>query len=105
MVERATQQPDKPRIFADEETRWGYEVAEKVSELVNRLPPEGPRLNIQRITFEGFKREDRIRGLSAVFTAGTSWGTGEKGVLAVPQRTIDVLNELKLPFRFPPSSK
>lgn len=92
------------RVFADEETQLGFEVAEAVSKLVAELPPESPYLSTQPITFEGFDRKDRIRGLSAVFTVGTVWGADKKGVLVVPERTIGILQQLGIPFHVAPLS-
>ena len=82
--------------FASAETRIGYETANAVAALVSKLPPEGPELNAEAITFAP---EDELRGLTAVYTAGTVIYTDHPGVVCVPERSRFVLDWLEIPYQ------
>lgn len=83
------------RIFADEKTKAGWEVAEKVSRLSAKLPPEPPALEPRPIRF---KPEDESIGMTAVLIAG-SVGFAGGGIVLVPQRTIRILDKLHIPYQ------
>jgi hypothetical protein len=95
LKESSESRPDVEKVFADERTRIGWEIVQAVERIAKTLPPEGQHLNSQPIIFE---EEYRHRGLNAVFAAGTVIGTGRRNVLLVPERTLGILTELKIPY-------
>lgn len=87
--------PAQGRVFADEDTRIGYEVAQTVLRLTATLPHEGTELRTQLISFDP---ADELRGLSAILTAGTVIFTGHGGIVLVPERSLQILHTLGIPF-------
>lgn len=72
-----------------------------MSQAVNRiaasLPPEGTRLNTEPIAFDP---EHELRGLHAIFTAGTVIFTSDlAGAMLVPERSRQILDILEIPYR------
>lgn len=82
-------------VFADENARIAWEVGQAVDKLKNEFPPETADQEFKRISFP---KDVSTKGIHAVFTAGTVVGTGQRGVFIVPERTIAILNRLKIPF-------
>jgi hypothetical protein len=84
------------RIFADEETRIGFETAEAVVRLARTMPPEDPYMKYTPIRFA---EADENRGLTAVMIAGTVVYTGIDGLIVVPERTLEILRTLGIPYQ------
>lgn len=84
------------RIFASDEARRGWEINQKVERLNEIFPSEGQQLKAKPILFE---KEFRHDGLAAIFAAGTVIGTGIRGVLLVPERSLKILEELQIPYQ------
>lgn len=88
-------QPD--RVFANENARIGWEVSQVVDRIAASLPPETARLNAEPITFDS---EHELRGLHAIFTAGTVIFTSDlAGAILVPERSRQILDILGIPYR------
>ncbi len=83
------------RIFADEEARINWETTCEAEGIAATLAPEEAPLSPQTITF---LPKDKERGLAVVFAVGTAWGTGIDNTLSVPQRTLDVLEKMSIPY-------
>lgn len=87
---------EEQRIFADENARIGWETSRAVDRIAETLPPEGQGLNAKPIRFE---EVHELRGLHAVFTAGTVIFTSDlKGTMLVPERTLQILGILGIPY-------
>lgn len=82
--------------FADDKAKIAWETAQAVERIASSLPPEGQQLDAKAITFAP---EDELRGLHAIFTAGTVIGTSERGVLLVPERSLKILRKLSIRYR------
>lgn len=90
----------KARVFADEDTRIAWETLRRVLLAASALPPERPDFKPQAITFEG---ANRLEGLTAVLSAGTVIFT-DRHVLLVPERTLEILQKLDIPYNVASSS-
>ena len=82
-------------IFADENAKVAWEVGQAVDQISASLPPESPSLKAKTITFEP---ENISRGTYAVFFSGTVIGTDREGVLTVPERSLQILERLGIPY-------
>lgn len=82
-------------IFADENARVAWEVGKEVDRIIASLPPESSSLQTETITFEP---EHLSRGTYAVFFSGTVIATDHKGVLVVPERSLQILKQLQIPY-------
>jgi hypothetical protein len=87
--------PKVKRVFADKRAQEGWEVSRAVERISATLPADKEPLEAQRITFD---EEHRNKGLNAIFTAGAVIGTGQRGMLIVPDRTLQILDALKIPY-------
>ncbi len=83
-------------VFADEYARTAWEVGQAISRIIGSLPPEDQNLKAQTITFEP---KDISRGTYAIFFSGTVIGTERSGVFLVPERSLEVLNRLGIPYQ------
>ena len=83
-------------VYADENARIAWEVGKEVTELNKELPPEGPDLNAQTIYFDN---EYEARGTYAIFFAGTVIGTAHWGEFVVPERSLIILETLRIPYK------
>jgi hypothetical protein len=90
---------DPPSIYADENARIADEIGKAVDRVATSLPPEGPDLRMQPITFD---TNHKIAGWYAVFFAGTIMATDHEDVFLVPERTFKVLGALGIPYRIVP---
>lgn len=84
------------KSYAGEETEFRLRIAEEVERVAAELPPESSLLNLRAITFD---QEYGKKGRAAVLFAGTMVGTGQKGVVLVPERTLNILDALDIPYR------
>lgn len=87
--------PHVKQVFADKKAQEGWEISRAVERIAATLPVEQEPLEPQPIAFD---EEHRNKGLHAIFTAGLVIGTGKKGVLIVPDRTLQILDALKIPY-------
>jgi hypothetical protein len=88
---------DKNRriIYPDEKTRRAWEILERAQAVIANIPPEGEELNIQAVTFSP---EYEFDGWNVVFTVGTVIPTDKDTIMLVPQRTLDVLSRMDIPY-------
>jgi len=86
----------RPPDFADQTAKLAWETKQAVNQCIGNLPPEAGSLNARPIRFS---KEYDTQGTFAVFFAGTVIGTDEKGVFVVPQRTIQILEQLGIPYQ------
>jgi hypothetical protein len=88
--------PNKTDVpFADEKSRIAYQIGEKIDWVARNLPPENPHAAAKAITFDP---RHITPGTYAIFFSGTVVGTREKDVFVVPERTLVILEKLKIPF-------
>lgn len=91
--------PHMKQVFTDNKAQEGWEISRAVERIAATLPVEQEPLEPQPITFD---EEHRNKGLhaifNAIFTVGLIIGTGKKGVLIVPDRTLQILDALKIPY-------
>jgi hypothetical protein len=83
-------------IFADDNAKTAWEVGRALEKLARDLPPEGDNLQAAFISFEP---EHKAKGTYAVLLAGTVVYTDRTGVYMVPERTIEALDALGIPYR------
>jgi hypothetical protein len=86
------------RIFADAQTRVGFETAQVVERLSMEVGPESVHDRFREISFDSLAPLDEQKGLTAIFVAGRVGFTG-KGVLLVPARTVRILDTLGISYR------
>ncbi len=84
------------RVYESENDRIHFETCLEAERIAATLLPEGPRLNLQPITFD---KEHGLQGLAVIFTVGTVFGTGKDKVALVPERTIAILQKMNIPWR------
>lgn len=82
-------------VFADEYARTAWEVGQAVANITASLPPEDQNLGAQTIAFEP---RHLSRGTYAIFFSGTVIGTDREGVFLVPERSLNVLERLGIPY-------
>ena len=83
------------KSYAGEETEFRLRMAEEVERVAADLPPESSLPNLRAITFD---QKYGKKGRAAVLFAGTMVGTGQKGVVLVPERTLKILDALDIPY-------
>lgn len=81
--------------FANEKAKIAWDIGQRVTKLAAELPVETPAMAAKTICFED---ADRTRGTYAVLLAGTVVGTAEVGVFVVPERTLTVLQKLRIRY-------
>lgn len=81
--------------LADEETRLNYEVLFAVDRVLKTLPPEGVMMGMRNIVFEP---EHAEKGYLVISAVGTVVHTPEENRYRVPERTLEVLRQLQVPF-------
>ena len=82
-------------VFADARARIAWEVGKAITQIAASLPPESQNLKAQTITFEP---EDMSRGTYALLFSGTVIGTDRDGVFLVPERSLNILQKLAIPY-------
>lgn len=89
-------QSEEEIVFANENAKIAWEIGQEVDRVTALLPPEGSVLKTETIAFAP---EYLSRGTYAVFFSGTVIATDRKGVLAVPERSLHVLEQLQIPYQ------
>jgi hypothetical protein len=84
----------EPR-FADERAKIAWEVGRQISCLLASFPTEKQNLEAKTIAFAP---KHISRGTYAVFLSGTVIGTEREGVFVVPQRSLEILDRLRIPY-------
>lgn len=88
---------DQTRKFADEISLLCYAVTVWLAKMHETQPATAERdFKAVKITTED--EDERRIGLQLIFSAGTTTGTGIKGVLVVPEGTRALLQQLEIPF-------
>jgi hypothetical protein len=82
--------------FADENARIAWEVGQAIDRISQNFPSEGPHLKAHRISFDP---EHAAAGTYAIMLSGTVIGTAKLGVFIVPERTLTILQTLRIPYR------
>jgi hypothetical protein len=82
--------------YANDKARIAWELGQEIAALSKDVPAEEPTLNAKTITFAP---EDMTRGTYAIFLAGTVIGTNESGIFVVPQRSLQILERLRIQYR------
>lgn len=83
-------------INANESAELAWFIAKDVSKMVRGLPREGLHSNTSLISFDD--RYGKI-GAYIVHFAGTVVATEQKHTFEVPERTLMVLESIKIPYR------
>lgn len=82
--------------YANEKARIAWEVGQAVSAISRSVPAEVHELDSKTITFAP---ENLTRGTYAIFLSGTVIGTDQPDVFVVPQRSVQILERLHIPFQ------
>jgi hypothetical protein len=87
----------QPKItYADARAKKAWEIRQRVAETISSLPAEDQNLRAKTITFDSGHMSD---GTYAIFFAGTVVGTDRAGVFLVPERTLSILERLRIPYQ------
>jgi hypothetical protein len=88
-------QEESELVFADERTKVAWEVGQAVSQITRSLPPEDQNLRAKTIFFDP---EYISKGTYAILFSGTVIGTDQEGTFLVPERSLNVLDQLGIPY-------
>ncbi len=64
------------RVYANEETKIGWETIQAAKEVVRSLPPENIYDEFSQVSFKGSRRLNQTRGFLTILVAGTVVYTG-----------------------------
>jgi hypothetical protein len=82
--------------YATEKARIAWEVGQAISSISKEIPPESQNLDAATITFAP---EDLTKGTYAIFLSGTVIGTNKSDVFVVPQRSLQILERLRIHYQ------
>ncbi len=74
-----------------------YEVEQEAKHIAQLLPQEGDELILKAVRFD--EKHSSI-GWAVIFSSGTTIGTGKKGILLVPERSLKIIDQLSNPIPY-----